>query len=528
MPAAVVSVWRRIVVAAQGFTLAQRTIAIIGTAAVVLGIVALTAWATKPAMVPLFTGLAPADASAVVEQLRSAGVPYELAGGGSSVLVPEAQVYEQRMALAADGLPGETSTGYALLDQMGVTASDFQQNVTWQRALEGELAATISAMRPIETATVRLALPAETVFTAQRVPPTASVFVATSRTAGLTPEQVSAIVHLVSASVEGMAASDVAVVDADGTVLSTVGTGPVGASSGSRGDQIAQLQDQVLAMIERVVGPGNASVVVSADIVSATVERTTETYEPADGAQPLTERTTSEEYTGGAGGAAGVLGPDNIAVPGDRADGGTYLAQTVDRTNPNNRVVEVTSIPAGDIGRKSVSIAVDREAAAGTSAAAVEALAVAAAGLDIAAGDAVTVQIVDFDRSLVEQAEAAIGAAREAAAQEAFWSNIRLGAIGIGVLILVIVIVALIRSAVSRQVREPIDVGMLHERRDTLAAPTGIEALDALSTERDELELPVAPTDADERRRALNALAQRDPSRTAELLRQIMDERSLP
>ncbi|WP_324287724.1 flagellar basal-body MS-ring/collar protein FliF [Microcella daejeonensis] len=232
MPAAVTSAWRRLAASAQGFSVAQRTIALIGVAALVLGTIALTSWLSRPTMAPLFSGLAPADASAVVEQLQSAGVPYELAGGGSSVLVPEAQVYEQRLALASAGLPGEQSAGYALLDQMGVTASDFQQSVTWQRALEGELAATVGAMEGVETATVRLALPEESVFTEERVAPTASVFLATSPNAQLGTEQVSAIVNLVSASVEGLAASDVAVVDAAGTVLSAVGTGPTGGSAG--------------------------------------------------------------------------------------------------------------------------------------------------------------------------------------------------------------------------------------------------------------------------------------------------------
>ncbi len=526
MPAAVTSFWRRIATSAQGFSVAQRTIALIGVAALVLGAVALTSWLSRPMMAPLFSGLAPADASAVVEQLRSAGVPYELAGGGSSVLVPEAQVYEQRLALASAGLPGEQSAGYALLDQMGVTASDFQQSVTWQRALEGELAATVGAMAGIETATVRLALPEESVFTEERVAPTASVFIATSQNAQLGTEQVSAIVNLVSASVEGLAASDVAVVDAAGTVLSAVGTGPTGANGGASGDHAARVQGEVLAMVERVVGPGNASVVVNADVVSQSVERTSETYEPAEGTAPVTESTTSEEYTGGAGGAAGVLGPDNIAVPGDEGEAGTYAAETAERTNANNRVVEITSIPAGDIGRQTVSVAVDRAAAAGTDAAALEALVVTAAGLDVAAGDAVTVELVDFDRSLAEQAEAALGAARAAEEQQALWSSIRWGAVGLGVLVLLVVILALVRSAMKRQVREPIDLGILQERHDAVPPAPDLDALLAPKDDFSDIELPVGPSGVEDRRRALNALAQRDPARTADLLRQLMDDRS--
>ncbi|WP_324287723.1 flagellar M-ring protein FliF C-terminal domain-containing protein [Microcella daejeonensis] len=279
-------------------------------------------------------------------------------------------------------------------------------------------------------------------------------------------------------------------------------------------------------MVERVVGPGNASVVVSVDVVSESIERTSETYEAAEGAVPLTESTTSEEYTGGAGGAAGVLGPDNIAVPGDEQDAGTYAAETTDRTNANNRVVEVRSIPAGDIGRQTVSVAVDREAAAGTNAAALEALVVTAAGLDVAAGDAVTVELVDFDRSLAEQAEAALGAARAAEEQEALWSSVRWGAIGLGVLILLVVILALVRSAMKRQVREPIDLGILQERHEPTTPVPDLDALLAPKDDLSDIELPVGPSGVEGRRRALNALAQRDPARTADLLRQLMDDRS--
>lgn len=116
------------------FSVAQRTIALIGIAVLAVGIVALTAWLTKPAYTPLFSGLSPEDASAIVEQLRTDNVSYQLTNGGSTVLVPEANVYEERLAAASAGLPSATSGGYSLLDEMGVTSSEFQQSVTYKRA----------------------------------------------------------------------------------------------------------------------------------------------------------------------------------------------------------------------------------------------------------------------------------------------------------------------------------------------------------------------------------------------------------
>src|SRR5699024_6108055 len=144
----------------------------IGIAVLVLGAVALTSWISRPTYAPLFTGLSAEDANTIVDQLRTNGVAYELTDGGSTVLVPEDSVYDQRLQAAAAGLPSSSTGGYSLLDEMGVTSSEFQQQITYQRALEGELAATIGAMDGVRTASVRLAIPEETVFVSEEEDPT--------------------------------------------------------------------------------------------------------------------------------------------------------------------------------------------------------------------------------------------------------------------------------------------------------------------------------------------------------------------
>src|SRR5690606_4326211 len=150
-----------------GFTIAQRTIALIGVAVLAMGIFAIASWLARPTLTPLFSGLSASDANAVVEQLRSASVPYELADGGATVLVPEDDVYDQRLVAAAAGLPTGGTTGYSLLDDMGVTTSEFQQSVTYKRAIEGELAATITSLDGVTAASVQLAIPEESVFVAE-------------------------------------------------------------------------------------------------------------------------------------------------------------------------------------------------------------------------------------------------------------------------------------------------------------------------------------------------------------------------
>ncbi len=179
MPQAVTNVFQRIGRVIAGFTLAQRTIAIIGVAVLALGIVALSSWLTRPTYTPLFSGMSASDANAVVEQLRSSSVPYELADGGATVLVPEKDVYDQRLAAASAGLPGASSGGYSLLDDMGVDHLGVPAVRDLQARIEGELAATISSIEGVTAASVQLAIPEESVFVSETVDATASVFVET-------------------------------------------------------------------------------------------------------------------------------------------------------------------------------------------------------------------------------------------------------------------------------------------------------------------------------------------------------------
>ena len=146
MPAAVKNVWASLAAYVKGFSAAQRTIAILVVAALVLGGIALASWLGKASYAPLFTGLAAADAASVTDQLQTDGVPYQLTDGGATILVPQGSVYSERLKAASNGLPSSNEGGYSLLDQMGVTSSEFQQNVTYKRAIEGELAKTIMAM----------------------------------------------------------------------------------------------------------------------------------------------------------------------------------------------------------------------------------------------------------------------------------------------------------------------------------------------------------------------------------------------
>jgi flagellar M-ring protein FliF len=539
----------------RAFTIAQRTLAVLGVAILVLGGVFLTSYLTKPTYTPLFTGLAATDASAVVQQLQTDGVQYQLADGGSTILVPQSAVYSERLKVASAGLPADNTQGYALLDQMGVTASEFTQNVTYKRAIEGELAKTIEAMDGVKSASVQLAIPQQTVFSDSKQDPTASVFIQTMPGVTLTSSQVEAIVHLTSASVEGMKATDVSVVDAQGDVLSTVGGGTTGSSSQQQSQYQTQVQQNVQTMLDKVLGPGNSTVVVAADMSQNSGTKVTQSYaNPTGGASPLSESSATESYGGsGAGssaGSTGVLGPDNIAVPssatgsGAKGTGSGYVNQSVTRDNAVDKTTESTTIPAGTLTKQTVSVAINSKVAGNVNLGSIQSLVAKAAGIDPTRGDSLSVQSVNFNASGAKQAQAALAAANAQAASDSMWQTIRTGLIAGAIGIPLILALFMLTRRGRRTEREEIDLGEL-QASDASARPGTWPQTAQLSVEDAEARRLLesgsanpmtAPTaqlpslDAEgasmERKRAeIDALAAGDPDRTAELLRGLLDDR---
>lgn len=541
MPSFVTSTLGRAKQLVGGFTLAQRTIAVIGAALLVMGVIALGSWLTRPQMSPLFTGLSATDASAVVEQLKSANVPYELTEGGATILVPDAQVYPQRLTAAAAGLPSDTSGGYTLLDKMGVTASEFQQSVTYKRAIEGELARTIGAMSGVTAASVQLAIPEESVFVAEERHPTASVFVKTQGGGSLTEDQVAAIVHLTSASIPGMTPEDVAVTDQSGKVLAAVGTGLTGSANTQATEYEAKVASSVTKMLETIVGPGNATVSVAADVANSTSERMDETYTAPEGGLMSTEQTKTETYTGGQGRGTGVLGPDNIAVP-DAAGGGNYQAEESTRNNAVNKTTEKTTTPAGEVTRQTISVALDRAAVNGVTAEQVQALVSTAAGINAQRGDTVTVEMVEFSQSGAAAAQAALDAAEAEKAAQTQAELLRAAIIGGSIVLaaIILVVALLVRRKMKRRLLYTEEGPIEYFSTITESEEQKLKSLKGLA---EPIALPATPPTAvpptlldvdeepevtqvlvEQRRRDVEQLAKSDPQNAAKALARLMDE----
>lgn len=533
MPPQITVFFQRFGASLKSFTTGQRTLAVLGAALLVVGIVALSAWLTRPVLTPLFSGLQTTDANGIVEQLRKDNVPYELSDGGSTIMVPQDKVYDERLKAAAAGLPTAAATGYSLLDKMGVTSSEFQQSVTYKRALEGELASTISAMDGVKTAAVRLAIPEKTVFVSKAPDTTASVFIETDAGATLSGDRVQAIVHLTSAAIENLKPANVSVVDSQGNVLSTVGGGAAGSSTKQASDYQLRTSDAVRAVMDRVVGPGNSTVAVAADVTGESAQQKSETFSNTAGALPLSESSKTEKYTGTGGGAAGVLGPDNIAVPGGTGGNGNFDSSTATKNNAVNKVTEDRVIPAGAIKRQTISVAVSQAAAGGLNLASLKNLITSAAGADTARGDVVTVEVVPFSTAAADDAARALADAKanaEAEKQAAFFGTlVTAGSILLGLLILALVVTIILRR---RQKREPVDLGERLNLEIMPVAPPVVALPPAPATSAIPITaLPPLPgpsteqLESERRRFEIDSMVAANPERAADYLRSLMDDR---
>ncbi|RYE80771.1 MAG: flagellar M-ring protein FliF, partial [Hyphomicrobiales bacterium] len=176
--------------------------------------------ASTPQMAPLYTGLSLEDSSAIVSELQSQSIPYELRGEGDTILVARDQITATRMALAENGLPTRGQVGYEIFDtQNTLGATSFVQNINNVRALEGELARTISSLARIKSARVHLVLPERELFRRERKDPTASIVLAVR--GELSAGEIRAIQHLVASAIEGLTPNKVSIVDDSGRLLAS-------------------------------------------------------------------------------------------------------------------------------------------------------------------------------------------------------------------------------------------------------------------------------------------------------------------
>jgi len=193
--------------------------AIVGVVSFLIFLVVYSASESKQSQYEaLFDSLSAEDAAKVVQQLEKDNIPYKIEAN-NIIKVPKNVLYKQRISIAAQGIPKNSGVGFELFDKQEFGATSFDQNIKHLRALEGELSRTINALSPIESATVSLALPKDSLFVEKKESATASVMVQLIEGRTLSPRQVRGIKNLVSAAVPNMSSSDVMLIDSDGETL---------------------------------------------------------------------------------------------------------------------------------------------------------------------------------------------------------------------------------------------------------------------------------------------------------------------
>jgi flagellar M-ring protein FliF len=518
----------------MSFTLGQRLVVAVGGAALLLAAFMVFRWVSTPNYAPLYSGLAAEDASAVVDELTSEGVPYELEDGGGTIMVPRDKVYSTRITLSGQGLPANSSDGgYSLLDDQNMSTSDFQEQTDFKRAMEGELAKTIEAINGVNTAVVHLAMPEKKVFSDEQDPTTASVLIDTSAGTSIDPEKVQAVVNLVASSVDGLDPDNVTVADSTGKVLSNEsGSGGVGAGTQAQAvtDFQARKTQQIQTMLDRVLGPGNSTVQVSADLDFDKAVQESTTYNTKKKAPALSESTSKEVYdgTGAGGGSTGVVGPDGQmdstgTASGTGGDGSSYTKESATKDNAVETTKEHREAAPGSVSSLHIGVVLDSTASQGVDAADVKDLISAAVGIDPTRGDTVEVSTMAFDRTSDDEAAAEIAAAKKAKADAQRWSMIRNG--GIGLAVLAMVLLAWLRARRGKRNREARTEYLVEQLRQDAASRAAAAA--ALEPAPAVAALETAEQTAnDELKREIAALAERQPDEIATLLRGWLVERA--
>ncbi len=263
-------------------------LALIGgvTLAMIAFFVFLTTRISQTGMALLYSDLELRDSGQIAQKLDAMGVPYQIKGDGAEIMVPADQVAKLRMTMAEAGLPHGGSIGYELFDKSdALGTSSLVQNINQVRALEGELARTISSINAVQSARVHIVLPRRELFSRDQQEATASIVVKMRGAERLAKPQVAAIQYLVASAVPGLKPTHVSIIDGDGNLLAR-GDGDSGAAAvaGSAEERRVnyenRLSHNVEELLERTVGPGKARVDVHADMDFDRITTNSKTFDP--------------------------------------------------------------------------------------------------------------------------------------------------------------------------------------------------------------------------------------------------------
>ncbi|MDH5545452.1 MAG: flagellar basal-body MS-ring/collar protein FliF [Gammaproteobacteria bacterium] len=353
---------------------------VIGVAAAFTVIIAIFMYTTEKNYELLYAGLSQQSSADIVQVLDQEGIPYQLDDKTGEIKVPGDKVHEVRLRLATQGLPQQEGTGFEMLaEQQGFGTSQFMEQARYHKAIEGELARSITAMSSIESARVHLAIPKQSVFIRDRKEPTASVMVKLGRGLSLDESQVAAIVHLVASSIPELKSDNVTVVDERGRMLTKRHMSGDMALSSAQFDFKQKMEEYYIHRIERiltpVVGFEALRAQVDADIDFTMTESTAEKFNP-DLPSIRSEQTVREESRGGdVSGVPGALtnqppgaGEAPETLPADGKGASQAPSKKSDRSTFNyelDKTISHTRKAPGTLKRLSVAVVMDDKVVVG-------------------------------------------------------------------------------------------------------------------------------------------------------------------
>jgi flagellar M-ring protein FliF len=320
---------------------------------------------SQPAMSVLFSDLSQQDVSAILKDLDTRGIKYELRSDGQTVLVAKADVPRLRLDLASKGIPSGGGVGYEIFDKGDAFSStSFVQNINHLRALEGELSRTIRSIGRVQSARVHLVIPERRLFERDREPPRASI--ALKLAGDLDPAQVRAVRHLVASAVDGLKPERVSIVDERGRLLADGAQGDeslVGLGMEERQTAIEKrVKQQIEDIVASIVGHGRARVQVSAALDSNRVESRSETFDPESRVVRSSQNRTENAATTEGANAGVTVGNE---LPGAQQTQGAQNQRDASSKNEEvvnyeiSRTTRTEVLEGGRVKRLSVAVLVD-------------------------------------------------------------------------------------------------------------------------------------------------------------------------
>ncbi len=399
----------------ENFSITQRVIIATVAAATIAGFIMLTVWMNQTNYQPLYTKLSPEDAASVVATLQKDNIPYELTNNGSTIMVPEKQVYDLRIKIAGEGNLVGQGIGFEIFDETKVGQTDFVQKINYMRALQGELARTLSAFPSVDTARIHLVMPQRSLFVEEQQEPSASVVLKLKDQARKPDaKEIQSIVNMMLMSVEGLNKAHLSITDSRGAVLFRPETDSLTGISSTQMEHKLRVQRdlerRIDEMLSPVFGPGRviSKVNVDMDFSQKTIRR--EIYDPEQTAV-RSEQRSEETQKGQANLEAGS--PD-VNFRGDGITGSVSTQDGSRETRTTNYEInkEEQNIISnvGDVKRLTVAVIVDGTYTKVDGAWAftprseeeikrIEQLVANAVGIDTARGDALEVSSVPFNDS---------------------------------------------------------------------------------------------------------------------------------